>query len=292
MTTDLEKSIKAKLRAIAKEANRDPADLWQMLMLERFLARLGNSSYSDCFILKGGILLSKYIEIGRETIDLDFLAQKVRNEIENLRLIFEKIATIDLQDGFSFRDLQVSQLNHPHMHYTGVEVAMMAYFGKVRSKINIDVGFGDIVQPVRKKIPLIRSSKGALFEEEILLLCYPKESIFAEKLETIIHRGALNSRMKDFHDLYSLTSNAESLSFSSLTEIIHTVFKHRNTPFTFPITFEDTAIESLQRLWNNYLKGLRTYDATALPSSISQLLLTLNEWLQKNLDLEFESRKK
>lgn len=76
MTSDAEKSFKSKLRAIAKEKNRDPADLWQSLALERFLVRLAKSEHSKHFILKGGILLSKYIEIGRETTDLDFLAKK------------------------------------------------------------------------------------------------------------------------------------------------------------------------------------------------------------------------
>jgi predicted nucleotidyltransferase component of viral defense system len=74
MTSDLEKSFKAKLRAIAKEKNRDPADLWQHLTLERFLVRLAKSKFRERFVLKGGILLSKYIEIGRETTDLlDFV---------------------------------------------------------------------------------------------------------------------------------------------------------------------------------------------------------------------------
>lgn len=59
MTADLEKSFKAKLRAIAKEKNRDPADLWQTLTLERFLVRLAKSEYREHFALKGGILLFK-----------------------------------------------------------------------------------------------------------------------------------------------------------------------------------------------------------------------------------------
>jgi hypothetical protein len=104
MTSDLEKSFKAKLRAIAKEKNRDPADLWQTLTLERFLVRLAKSEYREHFVLKGGILLSKYIEIGRETTDLDFLARKISNEVSRLKTIFEKIASIDLQDGFQFRE--------------------------------------------------------------------------------------------------------------------------------------------------------------------------------------------
>ena len=73
MTTDLEKSFKAKLKNIACEANRNPADLWQSIVLERFLVRLAQSSHRHSLVLKGGVLLTKYIPIGRETQDLDFL---------------------------------------------------------------------------------------------------------------------------------------------------------------------------------------------------------------------------
>lgn len=206
MTSDLEKSFKAKLRAIAKEKNRDPADLWQSLTLERFLVRLSKSEYCKHFVLKGGILLSKYIDIGRETTDLDFLARKISNEVSGLKNIFEKIASIDLHDGFSFQEIKVGELTHPHMGYPGVEVSMMAYFGKTRFKVSIDIGFGDIVEPIEYAIPLTTSTKGDLFEQIVSLLCYPKEFIFAEKLETIIYRGSFNSRMKDFHDIYSMLS--------------------------------------------------------------------------------------
>jgi predicted nucleotidyltransferase component of viral defense system len=70
MTTDLEKSFKARLRIVAQESGRDPADLWQNLILERFLTRLAKSCYRDRFVLKGAVLLSKYIDLGRETRDL------------------------------------------------------------------------------------------------------------------------------------------------------------------------------------------------------------------------------
>jgi Domain of unknown function (DUF1814). len=101
----------------------------------------------------------------------------------------------------------VSELTHPHMGYPGVEVALMAYFGKTRFKVAIDIGFGDIVDTIEYSIPLTTSSKGGLFERDVTLTCYPKEFIFAEKLETIIYRGSFNSRMKDFHDLYSMISS-------------------------------------------------------------------------------------
>jgi len=192
------------------------SELTPNLTLERFLVRLANSKYREHFVLKGGILLSKYIEIGRETSDLDFLARRLSNEVAGLIDIFEEIANIDLKDGFTFQEVKVSELTHPHMGYPGAEVSMMAYFGKTRFKVAIDIGFGDVVNAIEYSIPLTAYSKGVLFESNVKLSCYPKEFIFAEKLETIIYRGSFNSRMKDFHDLYSMISSSQLPSFHNL----------------------------------------------------------------------------
>ncbi len=278
MTSDVEKSFKAKLRAIAKEKNRDPADLWQSLTLERFLVRLAKSEYAKHFVLKGGILLSKYIEIGRETTDLDFLGQKISNEINKLKIIFEKIASMDLHDGFSFREVKVSQLAHPHMGYPGMEISMMAYFGKTRFKVAIDIGFGDIVNPVKYAIPLTTSSKGDLFEQSISLSCYPKEFIFAEKLETIIYRGSFNSRMKDFHDLYSMITSPTFSSFHDLPAIVRLVFEHRGTKLALPILFQEDEIFRMQGFWNEYLRSLRPEHISSLPGKIDDVIAKINEF--------------
>lgn len=285
MTSDLEKSFKAKLRAIAKEKNRDPADLWQSLTLERFLVRLAHSKHREHFVLKGGILLSKYIEIGRETTDLDFLARRVSNEVAGLKDVFEEIANIDLKDGFAFQEIKVIELRHPHMGYPGVEVSMMAYFGKTRFKVAIDIGFGDIVDSVEYAIPLTAYSKGVLFESSVKLPCYPKEFIFAEKLETIVYRGSFNSRMKDFHDLYSLLFSSKVQSFHNLEEIIQLVFEHRNTPITLPITYVDDEMKQVQNFWSEYLKNLRAENAENLPTLVAQVIDTINDWLRLNTRL-------
>jgi predicted nucleotidyltransferase component of viral defense system len=282
MTSDLEKSFKAKLRAIAKEKNRDPADLWQNLTLERFLVRLAKSNFREHFVLKGGILLSKYIEIGRETSDLDFLAQSLSNGVGELRNIFEEIASIDLKDGFIFQELKVSELAHPHMGYPGAEVAMIAYFGNIRFKVAIDIGFGDVVEPIEYSIPLTTPSKGMLFESSVKLSCYPKEFIFAEKLETIVHRGSFNSRMKDFHDLYSMISSSQLPFFLNLEGIIRTVFEHRETILVLPIAYEKDERSRMQNFWSEYLKNLR---AENLPLNIDQVLVKINDWLRLNTNL-------
>lgn len=204
MTSDWEKSFKAKVRTIAQEQHREPADVWQYLALERFLARLACSSYRDYFILKGAVLLSKYIILGRETRDLDFLGRSVSNSVASLKGIFEELAAISLTDGFVFQNIEATELTHPHMNYVGAEITMMAYLGKTRIKISIDIGFGDLVEPIPKMLPLTTYSKGPLFEDSIEIMCYPKEFIFAEKLETIVYRGAVNSRMKFISTEYCL----------------------------------------------------------------------------------------
>ncbi len=174
----------------------------------------------------------------------------------------------------------MDSLIHPHMNYSGVRAVIKAYFGKIRSKVTIDIGFGDVVEPIEKSLPLIHLSKVALFESTIRLSCYPKEFIFAEKLETLVFRKQLNSRMKDFHDLHSLISLSASQPFRNLNEVLKAVFEHRQTPLNLPITFAKEDIEQLQKLWSAYLKTLRIQ---SLPSNIAEILLKINEWLLTHL---------
>lgn len=278
MTADLEKSLKAHLRVIAKETRRDPADLWQNLIIERFLVRLAKSNYKERFVLKGAILLSKYIDLGRETKDLDFLAKGVSNRVDDLSLIFEEVSKIELNDGFNFQNIKVDQLAHPHMRYSGAEISAMVYFGQIKRKLSIDIGFGDIVEPIQYSIPLLKGPKGAIFESSVNLSCYPKEFIFAEKLETIVYRGFLNSRMKDFHDVHLLILNDSSDSFHNLKLIIKSVFEHRGTALAFPIAYKLVELPQLRTFWQNYLNGLKI-EENNLPKNFDDLLSSINEWL-------------
>ena len=84
-----EQSIKERIRTLARERELTFAQLWQNLILERFLARLCQSKYKRHFILKGGTLLARYINLGRETIDLDFLIEKLPNAMKSLGKIID-----------------------------------------------------------------------------------------------------------------------------------------------------------------------------------------------------------
>jgi len=267
MTESQEQSIKERVRTLSKERDLTFAELWHNLILERFLARLYQSKYKEQFILKGGSLLARYIDLGRETRDLDFLIIRMANAMKSVSDAVDHICRIDLDDAFTLERLKISPLTHPHMHYTGAQVALLARLGKTKTHLHIDLGFGDIVEPINHPIALTSTRKGPLFENKIQLRCYPKEFIFAEKLETVIYRGGANSRMKDYHDLYSLVSLPGCLNVRYAEKVVINVFNHRGT-----------SMEKLQSLWNYYYKELNS-NAT-LPFSFKDVLFQINQWLE------------
>ena len=133
MSNSLKQSMKQRLQTVAKERDLTFSEVWHNLILERFLARLCQSNYKSNFILKGGSLLARYIPLGRETKDLDFLVDKLQNTEEFLSKAFDHICSIRLEDGFKFEKVKISKLTHPHMDYTGIEVL----FCKVRWATNL-----------------------------------------------------------------------------------------------------------------------------------------------------------
>lgn len=279
-----EQSIKERIRTLSKERDLTFAELWQNLILERFLARLYQSEYKKHFILKGGALLARYINLGRETKDLDFLIKHMANAIESLSQAIDHICSIELDDAFSFERLKIAPLTHPHMHYQGAQVSLVAKLGKTKTHLQIDLGFGDIVEPVDHSLDLLSTRKGPLFESKIQLRCYPKEFIFAEKLETVIYRGETNSRIKDFHDLYSLVSAAGCLNASYTEKVIISVFNHRQTSIQkLPLHFDEAAKARLEPLWQNYHQEIRPN--VSLPPSFENVIYAINYWLKSNTTL-------
>ncbi len=283
MKSAIEQSIKEKIKALAKERESTFAELWRSLILERFLARLARSSYREKFVLKGGTLLAKYIHLGRETQDLDFFIQKLSNTEESLRTVLQAICDIDANDSFAFELAKIKILDHFQLAYTGAEITLQALFGATKTIIRMDLGFGDRVEPIEYPMDLTATPKGPLFESRISLHCYPKEFIFAEKLETVVFRGGGNTRMKDFHDLYSLV-RLDVLEDSLAKKAVHQVFHHRKTPLKkLPIAFGKEAFGTLEKNWTSYRRKIKTKKGTLeLPESIEDMISALNQWLEEN----------
>ena len=126
MSKDLERSLKDRIKAIAKAENRAFNDIWKTLVLERFLSRLSRSEKLEHLIFKGGFLLSKYLRLGRETADFDFSLKHTPASRESVRELLEEILGLQSDDGFIFTDVSVDEMTHPHMEYPGYEVSAIA----------------------------------------------------------------------------------------------------------------------------------------------------------------------
>lgn len=258
MNTGLEESIKHRVRTSAREKNLPIATLWQLIVMERILSRIGKSKYRNHFILKGGILLSQYLVLGRETRDLDFLLLNLSNDQQTIERIFEEIITINLSDGFSFENPVIRPLIHPASEYQGSRLKLTALFGKSRFKVEIDIGVGDLCQPVETHIDLTRLNIEQIPKAEITLMCYPPEFIFAEKLQSLVLLGDRNSRMKDFYDLFLMLQEPEFLDLKSVWNILSKVFRHRKTSLDLPFFSDSDNIQALQERWELFLKKLNS----------------------------------
>ena len=205
--TNIPASVRQKLLNLARERNEDFQLLLTKYGLERVLFRLSTSKHRDFFILKGALLFALWThERYRPTRDADFLATG-DNSPERFAAIFREICTAEIPgDGIRFDPASVrAERIKEDADYEGVHVTFTGTLDKAQIPIQIDVGFGDTVtpDPVRTEYPTL------LGFPHPHLLAYPRETVVSEKLEAMVKLGIANSRMKDFHDLYTLSRTFE-----------------------------------------------------------------------------------
>lgn len=278
-----EDALKERIRSIAKDKNKTFQEVWKQLLLERFLSRISDSNHQNKFIFKGGLLLAQYLEIGRETVDIDFLMTKIKNETEVIQnAITEIISNERIKDGFTFTFESIEKLSQPHMDYTGFRINLRGQFEKMTDRIQLDLGFGDTVSPDEELFkPFLYKGK-PIFEGEITLMVYPIETIFSEKLETIISKGSINSRMKDYHDVILIMREKDLLDIEKLKVTVRETFKNRGTELNLPIEFDKGGIASLQKQWNSHLKKLgKVATSLNLGAQVQDGIDEINAWLTK-----------
>lgn len=280
MSKDLERSLKDRIKAIAKAQNRAFNDVWKALALERFLARLARSDKLDRFIFKGGYLLGKYLRLGRETIDLDFSLTGTEGTVDAIRALIEEILSLPYDDGFTFEGLEVQEMNHPHMNHPGYEARTTACLGQTRTKIRMDLGIGDKVVPVKKTLPLLALNDKPLFESEISIQAYPLSYIFAEKMEAVVYRGGTNSRMKDFYDLIALSQLAD-FSPQDHADVVRSVFEHRGTSLPTTLSYDKEAIETMSRNWKRFVGTLEEEFQANVPAGFSAVVDKIDDMIKE-----------
>ena len=167
------------------------------------------------------------------------------------------------------------------MNYPGFQVRIAIQFGVMSDKFYVDIGVGDAVEPVSLIWPSFIYKEKPLFDDTISLEVYPVETIFAEKLETIISRGAANSRMKDYHDLLLLCREGNLIDKARLKDNIVQTFQNRGTVFSIPIQFQFDELERMQLLWAGHLRALGAHRAQVLglTEKMVAIIDELNQWL-------------
>jgi predicted nucleotidyltransferase component of viral defense system len=222
-------SVRARLQKIARETRTDFQFLLIRYFQERMLYRLSKSGFKNNFCLKGGALLYALEgDQSRPTLDLDLLGMRITAEQARMRDAFAEVCSILYEDdGVEFHSDSISTTEiTKEGKYPGVRLKVLAQLGNIRQNLQIDIGFGDIItpEPVLMQYPVI------LDLEAPEIQAYSVETIIAEKFEAMIDLGELNSRMKDFYDLYRLLQPGK-FDPDILKEGIKSTFGNRKTPY-------------------------------------------------------------
>ena len=170
--------------------------------MERFLERITNSNYVDKIVIKGGVLITSMIGISlRSTMDIDTSIQEFKLSKRNVQAMIQEIINIDISDGVIFQIREFSEIMD-NMEYPGLRVSIDAIIDEMKVPFKVDLSTGDAITP-----SAIEYKYRLMFEDRtILLKSYNIETILAEKLQTILSRGILNTRMRDFYDIHVLMS--------------------------------------------------------------------------------------
>lgn len=247
--------VKGRIKSLAKVKNADARVLMRIYMMERFLERVANSEYKDNFILKGGMLVTAMVGVAlRSTMDIDTSIRNQNLSAADAQGIIESITAVDLGDGVRFEIKDISDIMD-EMEYPGIRVTLNAVMDRLITPMKIDISTGDAVTP-----RAIEYDYKLLFDDRsIKLWSYNLETILAEKLQTILARGVLNTRMRDFYDIFILLSLYENKidravfrqAFDATCQKRGTVNLMQNASSIITNISEDNG---LHKLWTAYQK--------------------------------------
>ncbi len=220
-------SLKVIINNIAKKNKVSAQSVLQTYMLERFLERISISKYKDNFILKGGMLISAMLGIdSRTTMDMDTTIKGFSLTEDNVQKIILEICNVDLHDDVSF-NLQKIDLIRDDDEYGGYRVTCKAnYLEKMPVILKIDITTGDKItyKEIKYTFNLM------LEDRKIQIWSYNVETVIAEKFESIINRGTLGTRIRDYYDVHMLlNTQSKNIEDTVLKEAIYSTSEYRGT---------------------------------------------------------------
>ena len=282
--SNLAHSVFQRLRNYAKENGEDFNRLLSRYAMERFLYRLSKSEHSEKFVLKGALLFMVWEPDydRRSTKDIDLLGF-TENSLTNLTAITSEICGADVEeDGIEFdsENIQAQRIKED-ADYEGVRIRSFAFIGRSRIPIQVDIGFGDALVP--DAIPAIVPTLLDFPAPE--LRCYHQLTVIAEKFEAMVKLGELNSRMKDFYDIWNIIQH-ETFSGAELQKACSATFEHRKTPFNLDDDFySETFAQSQEKQiqWTAFLRkqDLQDIAPKRFEELVSQLLAFIRPMVEQ-----------
>ena len=259
MTKNIGKSIRTRLLNLAKEEKQEYMKVLVRYLHERLLFRISASPYKSHFLLKGSSLLFALDGFkARPTIDIDLLGERISNDRDSLKGVFQKVCGVECEDDGVYFDADSLELEPIAVEkkYPGTCVKVVAHLDTIAQQVSVDIGFGDVVTPYPLSLdyPLLLPDVPA-----VELYAYSPETLIAEKFHTMVDRDESNSRMKDFFDVYQLFTYHE-IDKTLLEEAIVSTFKNRNTSYRENLAlFSDRFAKDEIRnaWWKAFLKKIR-----------------------------------
>lgn len=277
MTKNISVSNRAKLLNISRQTGQSFQELVQYFAMSRFLYRLAVSDSSPQFILKGAMLLhARHLTQARSTLDIDLLG-KINNSSQSIRQTIEHVIAQNVEnDGLEFlaNTIDVSEITK-ESGYVGRRVNFRAMLDSILIPMQIDIGFGDkvIPEPSLVDIPTLLGYPSAK------IYGYAFETSIAEKAHVMMQRELLNSRMKDFYDIWLLSQEAQ-ISESILVDSIVGTFKRRGSSIELDsVLFTDEFINDVDKQ-KQWVAFCRRRGLTNAPEEFSEIATAVLSFLK------------
>lgn len=249
-------SVRARLLQLAKASGQSFDLVLTRFALERLLFRLSQSPHAGRFVLKGAMLMMSWFDDPhRGTRDLDLLGFG-DSEPDPMLETFRDILAQEVDDGVMFDadTLRVDRIRE-ELEYGGLRLRAVASISGARISLTIDIGFGDALEPGAEMLdyPCMLDFPAPR------LRAYARETVIAEKFQAMVMLGRVNSRMKDFYDIWIL-SRSFDFDDDRLARAIAATFERRETgiPEALPDALTDDFAndEQKRRQWRAFVEGV------------------------------------
>ena len=273
---DIVASVQARLNNLAHAQGRTHQELLQYYAIERFLYRLSESVHRNSFVLKGGVVFFAWrIPLRRPTRDIDLHGLTLYDVVQIEGIIKGICHQTVVPDGMEFDENSVrGEVIQGRAELEGARIRFTGYLGNTRIPMRIDIGFADMIDP-----PAVELNYPSLLNmPEPNLSAYTYEPVIAEKFQAMVFLGIIDSRIKDFHDIWLLSTTAK-IDGTALYDSIVITFKNRGTeiPLESPVALTPAFAMSKQRDWLAFIRRTNINDTA--PANFVDIIEQLHDFL-------------